>query len=245
MNYYKLPDMSYYQYGWNQSITKIEKYVDFQKVRQRTRGVILRSSQGNWQDKAYKVSCANAKAAGLAIGNYHYFDNRYHPKRQAEAWAKSIQEDECTLRAWLDLEDNRAGQYRSYKDWADCLTYFKQIMPNVSTGIYTRASYFNDHLLNIPVNHVFRNEPLWVAHYNPYVTKPDLPKGWVDWELWQFTDDFSSEGWGAVSKEIDMNYFNGSEADFLARYGVGNSPAVVSTLEANFGDVGRAVYNQE
>jgi len=85
MNYYKLPDMSYYQYGWNQSITKIEKYVDFQKVRQRTRGVILRSSQGNWQDKAYKVSCANAKAAGLAIGNYHYFDivRLYYPLNQA------------------------------------------------------------------------------------------------------------------------------------------------------------------
>ena len=236
MNYYKLPDMSYYQYGWNKEITKIEKYINFEELRQQTRGIILRASQGNWQDKAYKVSCQNAKAAGLLVGNYHYYDNRYHPKRQAEAWAASISDEQCVLGAWLDLEDSRPGQYKTYLDWADCMAYFMLLKPNIKVGIYTRASYFNDPAFSIPVNHVFRFMPLWVAHYNPYVTKPDLPKGWIDWELWQVTDDYPSAGWGAVSKDIDINYFNGSEADFTARYGVGETPTPKGTLTVKYGN---------
>ncbi len=238
MNYYKLPDFSF----WQDDPTT-PQVINFTETRQKTRGVILRASQGNWEDKAYRTSRDNARRAGLLTGAYHYYDNRYHPKRQAEKFAEILDGGD-KLGAWLDLEQDMAGEYKSYKHWYDFYQNFKQFRPDVELGIYTRASYFNAPEFNIPINHAFRFAPLWVAHYNESVTKPDMPKGWTTWDFWQFTDDYPSEGWGAESQEIDMNFFNGSEAEFIKRYELGNPPTVKSTLDADFGAMGRARYNE-
>ncbi len=238
---YKIPDFSF----WQDDPTTTQ-VIDFTQTRQKTRGVILRCGQGSWEDRAYKTNRNNARAAGMITGNYFYYDNRYHPKRQAEKWA-SIIDDNDKLGAWLDLEQDMAGEFKTYKHWYDCVQYFKQLKPEVELGIYTRASYFNDPAFSIPVNHSFRFMPLWVAHYNQSVTRPDMPKGWTTWDFWQWTDDYPSEGWGVESEEIDMNFFNGTEQEFIIRYGLGNPPtppAVQSTLDADFNGV-RATYNQE
>ena len=218
LDYYKIPDFS----SWQDDPTT-PSGIDFILTRQKTMGVILRASQGDWEDNEFRISRANAKAADMLFGNYHYFDNRIHPKRQAEKWASIIGDDEGALGSWLDLEQDMAGTYKSYKSWWDCVQYFLQLKPNAKLGIYTRASYFNDPAFNIPVNHALRHYPLWVAHYNNFVTKPDMPKGWRDWLFWQFTDDYPSAGWGAESQEIDMNYFAGTEQDFRARYNLPTS----------------------
>jgi len=224
MKMYKLPDFSF----WQDDPTTPHG-IDFTQTRKQTRGVILRCGQGVWEDNEYEISYKNARDAGLLTGNYFYYDNRYHPKRQAEKWASIVKVDE--LGCWLDLEQDLPGEYKSYKHWWDCVQYFLQLKPDAEVGIYTRASYFNDPAFNIPLNHALRHFPLWVAHYNEFVTHPDLPKGWTDWEFWQFSDHGDGYAHGVGSKEIDMNRFNGTEADFLARYGVGETP---STMLANF-----------
>jgi lysozyme len=182
------------------------------------KGVILRAGQGVREDIRFQRFRAGAKEAGLPFGNYFYYDNRIAPKRQAEKWASIIGNDEGVLGSWLDLEQEQYTDYKGYKHWWDCVAYFKQIVPNTVLGIYTRASYFNDPVFNIPINHAFRNLPLWVAHYNNNVAKPDLPKGWATWQFWQITDSGNGTAYGVGSKEIDLNYYNGSEQDFTNRY---------------------------
>jgi len=236
---YKLPDFSF----WQDDPTTPQG-INFVETRKQTRGVILRAGQGAWEDRAYILGRDNARAAGLVTGAYWYYDNRYHPKRQAEKWA-SIIDNNDKLGAWLDLEHDMAGEYKTYKHWYDCVEYFKQLKPDVEMGIYTRASYFNDPAFRIPLNHAFRFMPLWVAHYNQSVTRPDMPKGWTAWDFWQYTEDYPSDGWGVESREIDMNYFNGTEAEFVLRYGLGNPPTLpesVATLTADFGGV-KVIYN--
>ncbi len=39
-----------------------------------------------------------------------------------------------------------------------------------------------------------------------------------------------------LRKEIDMNYFNGTESDFTARYGFGETPTPKGTLMARYSD---------
>lgn len=78
-------------------------------------------------------------------------------------------------------------------------------------GIYTRAEYFNS---RAPAQHVFREYPLWIAHYK--TNAPTLPRGWSDWVLWQFTAEGDGVAHGVGSKEIDCNYYKGEV--------VGNSP---------------------
>jgi len=212
-----------------------QNVADFSKMASLSKGVILRAGQGTREDIKFQQFRADAKAAGFPYGNYLYYDNRVHPKRQAEAWAATIGDDEGALGSWLDIEQDLAGAYKSYKDWYDCTSYFLQLKPKARLGIYTRASYFNDPAFSIPVNHALRHYPLWVAHYNQFVDYPDLPKGWIDWELWQFSDHGDGYAHGVGSREIDMNRFNGTEAEFLARYGVGESPINKSTILADFG----------
>lgn len=208
-----------------------EDTADFKQMAVRSRGSILRAGQGLFEDKRFQEFRADAKVAGFPFGNYWFYDNRVHPKRQAEKWAEVIGNDEGLLDSWLDIEHALAGDYKSYKCWWDCAAYFKQLKPNAVLGIYTRASYFNDPAFQVPSNHAFRNLPLWVAHYDPPSGSPDLPKGWADWLYWQFTDHADGHAYGVGSAEIDLNYFNG---DFDTYY---NQPVEVKqTLTASYGN---------
>lgn len=227
---YKLPDYSFYQYGWNNTITQIERYIDFHALRQQTRGVILRAGQNLWRDRAFDVSWKNAKEAGLLRGSYWFYDSRANPKRQAEKWAETLGNDPGEMELWCDFEERYGGAFGGWKHWYDFMEALKALLPNKKIGVYTGYYYWNEFARGVDY---FGQYPLWIAWYN--TTPPKVPSVWNDWTYWQFTDDYPSTGWGAESNEIDMNYFAGSEADFLARYGVGESPTQnKSTILANF-----------
>lgn len=179
---------------------------DFRKMSQLSSGVILRAGQGTWEDRRFQVFRKDAREI-LPFGNYWYYDAATPPKRQAEKWAEIIGVDHGALGCWLDLEDARVSSYNNYHAWWDCVAYFKQFQPSAVLGIYTRASYFNDPTWGVPENHAFRNLPLWIAQYK--TSKPNLPKGWNEWLLWQWTDEGDGIAHGVGSKEIDMNWYNG------------------------------------
>ncbi len=52
---------------------------------------------------------------------------------------------------------------------------------------------------------------LWIADYN--VDHPEIPDGWNDWTIWQYTESFDLSG---VNGKVDASYFNGSADDFQA-----------------------------
>lgn len=209
---------------------------DFSIMRTQSAGVILRAGQGFWEDKRFQEFRVGSESAGFPFGNYFYFDNDVEPKRQAEKWSQIIGYNHGVLGCWLDLEDAGSGKFGTYKAWWDCVAYFKQFQPSAVLGIYTRASYFDSPKYQVPINHAFRNLPLWIAHYR--AVKPTLPKGWDDWLIWQWTDQGDGVAHGVGSKEIDTNWYKGE---------LGNpptAPSVKPTLDADFGGV-RARYNQE
>ena len=72
---------------------------------------------------------------------------------------------------------------------------------------------------------------MWIAWYNPEI--PLVPSIWEDWLYWQFTDNGDGTLFGVESLNIDLNYFNGSETDFLVRY---PTPQTQATLIAKFGE---------
>lgn len=170
-------------------------------MREKSSGVILRAGQGSWIDKKFKEFRIMADGV-IPFGTYWYYDNNHAPKRQAELYASAIMSNAGTLGAWLDLEDSRPAPYLNYKYWYDFCEYFRQLLPNVQLGIYTRASYFNQY---VPRNNMYFSQyPLWVAHYG--AIQPDLPHAWSDWLMWQYSDHGDGVSYGVGSKEIDMNY---------------------------------------
>lgn len=228
LDYYKIPDFSF----WQDDPTT-PAGIDFTQTRQKTRGVILRAGQGKYIDKTFLYNWREAKAAGLLRGAYWFFDSRVDPKTQAKLFADVLKNDPPEILAFFDAEETYGGTYTGWKEWYNFLENFKVFAPEIELGIYTNYYYWAERISQPSTLQYFSQYPLWLAGYN--TTTPLIPKPWKEWLFHQFTDDFPSTGWGAQSNEIDMNYFAGSEADFLARYGVGESPTNKSTILAKIG----------
>lgn len=227
-----LPDVSFYQYRFD-ARWSIEKYIDFETMRTKTEGVIIRAGQNLWEDRCFSVSWQRAKEAGLLRGSYWFYDSRANPKRQAEKYADVLGNDAGEMELWMDFEDRYNGDYHGMKHWYDFAERLRNLLPEKKLGVYTGYYYWRENI--IPAHTYFGQYPLWIAAYNPEA--PMIPPTWNDWLMWQFTDNGDGATWGAASGNIDLNQFKG---DFRARYGLGNSP---DRLTANFGQ--RQVIYQE
>ena len=162
-------------------------------------------------------------------GSYWFYDSRVNPKRQAEKWVETLGNDTGEMEMWCDYEDRYGGPFGGWRNWFDFMERIKTLLPEKKLGVYTGYYYFQEFAAGI---NYFAQYPLWIAWYNP--TMPLIPPIWQDWTYWQFTDDGDGTLFGVESREIDLNYFNGSEAEFLARYPAPQNTE--ATLIAKFGD---------
>jgi GH25 family lysozyme M1 (1,4-beta-N-acetylmuramidase) len=58
-----------------------------------------------------------------------------------------------------------------------------------------------------------------VAHYG--AASPSIPAGWSGWTFWQHSDAGRVPGIGG---DVDLNWFNGSEAELQAFIATGGLP---------------------
>lgn len=212
------PDISFYQKD------DTTQPIQFAMMKDKAEFIILRAGQGDWEDSEYKNSYAGAGAVGLPRGAYWYYDNRYHPQRQAELFAKTVQDaGKLELEMWVDIEQREytTSPYAGWKNWYDFIERLKQLT-TARIGIYTGAYYWKEFTQAAPpVNlRYFGQYPLWIAQYpnNPNGFIPTVPAPWIEWTYWQYTDQGNGRAYGVQSAEIDLNFYNGSLDDFRARY---------------------------
>ncbi len=220
---FKLPDISF----WQDDPTTPQD-INFQKMAQLTRGVIIRAGQNLWEDIKFKASWRGAKQAGLLRGSYWFYDSRANPKRQAEKWAQVLGDDPGEMEMWCDFEERYGGQFQGWKHWFTFMERLKVLLPNKKLGVYTGYYYWLEFAAGVTY---FSQYPLWIAAYN--TDAPRIPPIWDDWTFWQFTDNGDGTLFGVESKNIDLNYFKGTEAEFLARY---PGTQQLATILAKFGN---------
>lgn len=209
VNNFKFPDVSF----WQDDPTTIVP-IDFDQMAKNTEGVIIRAGQGTFEDKVFKTSWKNAKAAGLLRGAYWFYDSRVDAKRQAEKFVSVLGNDLGEMEMWCDYEDRYGGPHGGWKNWYNFMVRIQQLLPNKQLGIYTGYYYWTEFGSS---SEWFGKFPLWQAWYNTDIP-PIVPKPWKTWTFHQFTDDAPGAIYGVESREIDLNYFNGSVEEFLARY---------------------------
>jgi len=195
--------------------------IDFTKmVGQGASFVIVRAGQNAWVDPDFAYNWANAKAAGLPRGSYWFYDSRYPPLAQAELFAGLFATDKPELELWLDLEEAYGGSYAGWKNWKIFLTRLHELLPSVKIGIYTGYYYFTG---KIPASEYpfFSAFGLWIAWYTSNPANVSIPVPWTNCLYWQWGTPSWGLAWGCESIEIDMNKFNGTAAEFSARYGIG------------------------
>lgn len=183
--------------------------------------VIIRSGQGAWKDRDFYSNWKNFRGI-LPRGSYWFYDSRYKPKVQAKIYSDTLSGDLGELPLWCDFEDRYGGSWGRWQDWYDFMEHLKELVPNKSLGVYTGYYYWKEFTQGkgIPTSSLnyFKQYPLWIAAYNN--SAPSVPKPWDKWTLWQFTDNGDGTLYGVHSKNIDLNYFNGTEEDFNKTFGI-------------------------
>jgi GH25 family lysozyme M1 (1,4-beta-N-acetylmuramidase) len=184
--------------------------INYDLLASQVSGVILRACYGIWKDTAFERHYAEFTARGVPCGAYHYIIGNAEIKAQADAFNVAVGLKDMRLGCWIDVEDTRANTKLYRKNVLD----YAALQPDM--GIYTSKGAWNA----IMGGTYLTDRKLWVAHYttNPY---PLMPTGWDNWILWQHTSSGRLAGYAG---NLDMNRFNGNDADFADWIG-GEVPA--------------------
>lgn len=160
---------------------------------------------------------------------YWYFRPKWDWKKQADYFQNLISTKEG-FGAVGDFEDAEGVNYTRA---CNRMALFMNELKFGEPIIYTRGTWWN----GVCGNAVWAaNYDLWIARYNNLLQHPwgdgkYKPKPWNEWTFWQFTSKGDGQKYGAQSLDLDMNYFNGTQAEFDAY--VGNVPPEAYTVQIN------------
>jgi lysozyme len=166
-------------------------------------------------DAKFAANWSGIGDAGLLRGAYHFFHPSQDPAAQAAHFLSVVSLGAGDLPPVLDVETADAASndaiQSGVKTWMDAVAAQTGRTPM----IYASPGFWNQHL-----NDQFGLYPLWVAQYG--VNAPKLPKGWTNWNFWQYSQTGSVDG---VSGNVDMDYFQGSMDDLTAFVGSSSGQA--------------------
>lgn len=178
----------------------------------------IKVSQANWVDQDLIYNWANAKAAGMLRGAYHYLTFDISPIVQAEYCWSVIRGDPGEFPVVCDFEQRISGLTRGRAS-AD-LKAFCERMLSLSGRmpiIYTSPGFWAEFGTS---DIYWRRYPLWLAHYT--TGTPITPTPWDKWIFWQYTDRGDGKKYGAESLQIDLNYWY---SDLKSLYEFAQKPA--------------------
>lgn len=202
--------------------------------------VIAKASDGEWDDHAFATHVADAQAAGLVTGAYHFFRSSDSPAAQMDVFVRRLESTTTVMRPVLDWEDTaRIGAIGAS-------TALDAILPALSmlqtrTGrrpiVYSGPSVLAmlRGLARLP--ELAAAADLWVAHYrwDPAtghdlgLAAPTISPPWTDAKLWQVGGNRAPRIPG-VPFDVDRDVFFGDRAAFDAWCADDRPTPVPSTL---------------
>jgi GH25 family lysozyme M1 (1,4-beta-N-acetylmuramidase) len=151
--------------------------VDFSVIKSAgVAAVVLKATQGSgFIDPTYAPRVAQARAAGLMVGAYHFLDAT-SPIEQMAHFLSVVGTTDGVLLA-VDFEAYAISQATAVQAASAVMTV------KSATGRFP-VLYTGRYMLDAP-NPMLSQCPLWLAEYG---TRPVCPPGWSQWKLWQHTD---------------------------------------------------------
>lgn len=213
--------------------------MDFEKAKQAgTKFVFIKASERGGVDPDFVNNWKNAKEAGLPRGAYHFLRWDLSGLMQARVFCALLKDDPGELPPVADFE---APAKNGISPSNAILAQFLEAVES-ETGkrpmIYTSPGFWNP---NGSTDQKWAYYPLWIAHYTA-AQNPIVPKPWTDWTFWQYTDKGDGLKFGAESKGLDMNRYNGDIIDLQKLIGADvieppAVPPVDSDLEFRIGNL--------
>lgn len=173
------------------------------------------SHSTSFQDPKFAANLAGARAAGIHVGAYQYFEPSEDPIAQAQLLLDLLGPlQPGDMPPMIDVESKDAVPQAEYvnavRAWLDHVEAATGTVPFIYTGYY----YWNDHL---GATAEFVDHPLWIANYNNGC--PLVPDAWPTWTAHQYCDCGDVAG---IDGAVDVNEFNGG-LDVLLGHAVGGA----------------------
>ncbi len=187
-------------------ISKYQGTVNFKSVRAAgVRYIFVRATEGNtYQDPDFKSNFASARANGLAVSAYHFYETNDAPDTQLENYTSLVSLHPGDLPPVIDIEklhnQDQSDLTENLKTFLSGLESHYKVKPIIYSGRNFSNAYLTE----------FGDYPLWLAEYG--VDIPRLPTGWNDWTFWQWSQSSTIKG---IDGTVDADRFNGDESQFL------------------------------
>jgi len=153
-----------------------------------------------------------ARAAGLLVGGYHFLRNTASGAAQAAVFLSTVPFQAGDLVPVLDIElipstaAARAAYVQRARDWVAAV---RSAHGGRWPFLYTRRDIWA--ALGNPAG--FGSCPLWLARYAS--APPQIPSGWSDYAIWQFSDQGAIAG---ITGHVDENHLTMPFSKFRADY---------------------------
>jgi len=186
-------------------VSKYQGDIDFTKIKAAGISyVFVRASEGNtYQDANFKTNFNNAKAAGLTVSAYHFYESNDAPDTQLKNFTNIVTLSPGDLPPVVDIE--KLHMQDDDDLMKNLMTYLTGLETHygVKPIIYTGLNFANQYVTQ------FSEYPLWLAEYE--VSSPTVPSGWKDWTFWQYSQAGSVDG---IVGDVDVDKFNGDLMSF-------------------------------
>jgi lysozyme len=207
-------------------VSHYQEDIDWAKVKASgVRFVFIKASEGkNEVDPMFEENFRGAVDAGIVPGTYHFYRPLLDPLEQAAHYLSVIKEvigSHPCLPPCIDLET--AGVTRTVMN-ADVRSFMQQISQDGRKGIiYTSPGFWSTYLpAPVLIGNRLRSADvewaldysLWLAHYTSGWPSQVYP--WVGWTFWQHCSAGKVAG---IPARVDLNLFNGSEAELASLAG--------------------------
>ena len=178
-----------------------------------------------FDDPQLQNNLNGARAAGVHIGVYQYFEPTQDPIAQAQRMLDltgPLQPGDLPPMIDVEAADKlgKAAYADAIRAWLDHVEAATGVVPFIYSGYY----YWNDYVGTAE----FADHPLIIPNYNPGC--PLIPDAWSTWTVHQYCDCGSIPG---IKGNVDVDTFNG-DLDALKGYTVGGG--VCGDAKCTFGE---------
>jgi GH25 family lysozyme M1 (1,4-beta-N-acetylmuramidase) len=171
----------------------------------------VRASAGTLTaDVAYDTNLAGARAAGVAVGSYHFGNpdsGANDALNEARWFVQNASVESGDLVPVLDLEVSNGLGAAALTTWAKTWLTEVETATGVRPLIYTTPNFWSSSMTN--TDWFARNGyRVWIAHWTT-ASQPSVPAGnWAGdgWTFWQHSSTGSVPG---VNGPVDVDRFNG------------------------------------
>ncbi|MGL4345988.1 MAG: GH25 family lysozyme [Cellulosilyticaceae bacterium] len=176
--------------------------IDYAKVKSSgVKVVYIKATEGTtYVDPTMDQNYAGAKAAGLAIGFYHFLSpvDEADAIKQAEHFVRTIKGKQYTCRLALDLEVNKKNLSKE-QITTIAITFLNKVkeLTGKGTVVYTYTSFVKENLTER-----LKDYRLWIAQYG--VTWPAENGIWDSWIGFQSTEHGRVPG---IQGDCDLDEF--------------------------------------